>query len=518
MAADRASIVRSRGSVSGRVRRRGGWPLSRLPAPQQRELILALLLVLCYGFFQRGPGWNENSRYDLILALVNDRTVSIDAYHQNTGDKSFYDGHYYSNKAPGAALLGAPIYALMRARAALAGREPPDHRSVMHGLAFAIAGVPTVLLALLLLRFLRPLVGEGWALAVTLGHALGTIAFPFATMFFGHAASALFLFAAFYMLWRWREDGRWWRPVVAGGLAGWAVLVEYPTALGVGLLLVYAFWTSRRGGLLFLAGGLPPLFILLGYHWIAFGHPLTPANHYSIVPGAVNRRGVLGVDWPKPSVLLDLLVAPRGLLVLSPWLGLAPLGFWAARRSTIRGEAALCAAIVAAFLLFNAGFWAPFGGWAPGPRFLVPALPFAAALVGFVPPYMRLRIVPLIAYALVPAIMATATAPHVSENVGEPIPDVWLPRLLAGELVRTTAGVRLGLQGAEPLGVLGLAVLMASLALYATTRPTPAGRRLAGVGAGLLAGLVVWLGTPVDLSRDIILAPSAAAGGIALMP
>jgi hypothetical protein len=157
--------------------RRRGW----LTAPARRELILALLLVLCYGFFHQVPSWNEYSRYDLVLAIVDDRSLSIDPYHKNTGDKARYNGRYYSTKAPGTALLGVPVYALLRAAAPLAGADRPDPELVMHALAFTVAGIPTVVLTLLLLRFLRPLVGEWWALAVAAGYGLGTIAFPFAS-------------------------------------------------------------------------------------------------------------------------------------------------------------------------------------------------------------------------------------------------------------------------------------------------------------------------------------------------
>ncbi len=59
-----------------------------------RRVILALLLLVFYGFFRQVPAWNEYSRYDLVVALVDDGTTRIDRYHENTGDKAFYNGHY----------------------------------------------------------------------------------------------------------------------------------------------------------------------------------------------------------------------------------------------------------------------------------------------------------------------------------------------------------------------------------------------------------------------------------------
>jgi hypothetical protein len=58
-----------------------------------------------------GPGGElvrlraDVSRLDLLHALVVQGTVSIDAYHENTPDKAAYDGHYYSDKAPGTGAL-----------------------------------------------------------------------------------------------------------------------------------------------------------------------------------------------------------------------------------------------------------------------------------------------------------------------------------------------------------------------------------------------------------------------------
>ena len=153
-----------------------GWNLT---GAGQREAILVFVLILCYGLFRQAPLWNENTRYDLVLALVDDRTTVIDPYHENTGDKAFYDGHYYTDKPPGSSLLGVPTYALIRGVSALTGLDRPDHRLVVHALAFTGSAIPTALLALLLLRYLRSHVDEWWALTLTVAYALGTLAVPF---------------------------------------------------------------------------------------------------------------------------------------------------------------------------------------------------------------------------------------------------------------------------------------------------------------------------------------------------
>src|SRR5512146_1282369 len=76
------------------------------------SLMLFVVLISCYAyFFPRWADWNQNSRFDLVLALVDDGTLAIDKYVDNTGDYAYYSGHYYSDKAPGLAILGVPVYA-----------------------------------------------------------------------------------------------------------------------------------------------------------------------------------------------------------------------------------------------------------------------------------------------------------------------------------------------------------------------------------------------------------------------
>ena len=483
------------------------WARSGWRPAVQRELIVALLLLLCYGYFRQEPSWNEYSRYDLVLALVDDQSTRIDPYEVNTGDKAFFNGHFYSDKAPGSSLLGVPVYAAMRAVTALSGAGDPEPGRVMQALAFTVSGIPTVLLALLLLRFLRTLIDERWALLMSLAYGLGTIAFPFATMYFGHGASTFFLFAAFYLLWTAREGGSAWRLALAGSMAGWAVLTEFPVAVGVVIIFGYALWLGRRSALLFIAAGLPLLVVLLGYNWIAFEHPLRLGYQYTTSFAEPNSRGVVGVELPRLSTLLDLLLAPRGLLRLSPWLALTPLGLWAARRRMIGTEIVVCATVVVAFLAYNSGYFNPFGGRTPGPRYLTPALPFATILVALAPRAFRPLVALQVAFSVVVMWIATATMPSAPEGYHDPLGDLWAPRLMAGDLAETNAWLDLGLHGPTALVIPALAVALGLGALVATMMRGRAARGVSLALSGLLVALVASIGTPFNLLGAL---PSAA--------
>ena len=75
---------------------------------RMRALLIFAVTFFSYAYFYEGAGWNQNSRFDLVRAIIEQRTLRIDDFQQNTGDKAFANGHYYSDKAPGLALLAVP--------------------------------------------------------------------------------------------------------------------------------------------------------------------------------------------------------------------------------------------------------------------------------------------------------------------------------------------------------------------------------------------------------------------------
>ena len=84
-----------------------------------------------------------------------------------------------------------------------------------------------------------------------------------------------------------------------------------------------------------------------------------------------------------------MFVGSRGLLVWSPICAVAAFGLWLLWRRGHRAEAVTAAVIVVAFALADAGYFLPYGGGSPGPRFMGASLPFLA--LGLAPALQRFR-------------------------------------------------------------------------------------------------------------------------------
>jgi len=230
--------------------------------------------------------------------------------------------------------------------------------------------------------------GSGIVASATL--AFATLLLPFSSLFFSHVLAAFLVFAAFAVL----LDARgaaWWRISAAGLLTGFGAVVEYPVGLIVVGLGAYAATRRPRlaRGAAFAAGSLAGLAPLAVYDAWAYGSPLHLSYVGAIlVPGVsghdvlgANSVGFFGVGAPHLDRALQVLFGSRGLLTLGPVLALAPVGcarLWRGHRR----EVAFIAGVSLIYLVYNAAYYSPLGGATPGPRLLIPILPFAVLAVG----------------------------------------------------------------------------------------------------------------------------------------
>ena len=464
---------------------------------------MALAAIICVALgcatlFQ-SFSWNQTSAYDLIQAVSHGQT-NIDRYQANTGDKAFYRGHWYSARAPGLALFSLPFYELLTAvEAGEWAQESPALRNEdeLVDLIGLVGNVlPGLVLLILVWRVaerLQP--GFGAATAVTLG--LGTIALPLSTLLFAHMLAACLGFAAFALMLRERDGPpRVWLLALAGVLAGYAVTTEYPLFLVAGLLGLYAISRRDQRALPALAGragayvggGLLGVLPLAIYNQSAFGSFTHVA--YDDIPR--QQQGFFGIHFPSLHVLATLLLSSRGLLTISPVLVMAGIGIALMYRRGRRAEALTITAICVCYLIYNAGYYLPFGGGFSGPRFLMAPLPFLALGLAYAFRRFPAPTVALAAVSVTTTIVATVTHPLIGYETEA---FKWASYLLEGNFqptIATAYGLGRGWDGIWTFLLPAIAAIV--LGICASARVREALRRASGRAVlAALGALLAWL-------------------------
>ncbi|HEX8295373.1 MAG TPA: hypothetical protein VF593_03680 [Chthoniobacteraceae bacterium] len=422
-----------------------------MPRLTRSEVLLFLATFLAFAWFNQGGGWNQNSRFAEVRAMVEEGRFAIDNFliyrarsesdilqrlpldhaeytlggkrHQlawvdsaynlfpvndqpsepelpkgamielcSSGDISYVPatGHFHPNKPPGTSLLGVPGYWLLLQVERALGFHP-DHWFVVNVNAWLTSvlsvGIISAFGCVLFFRLAQEFAGGNQlaALLATLSFAFGTMFLPYGTIFFDHNVTATFLVAALYFIRR--SEGRAY--CLAGFCAGFAAITNYVAAVAVIILGVYLLLARRtsgtprlqwRGSLLYSLGVLAPFLFICWYGWVCFGSPFRINNDFQN-PLFKDPEGALGMfALPSGYVAALISVSPfRGLFFLSPVLIMGFYGWFVwLRDKTFVAEARLCLAMFAFFFLVNASFNGYHGGFAVGPRYLIPALPFIA--------------------------------------------------------------------------------------------------------------------------------------------
>ena len=375
---------------------------------RQSAIVLAAALFFSYAYFYQAGGWNQNSRFGLVRAIIERHTVQLDGYDESTGDKAVWQGHYYSDKPPGVAFLAVPPTIVAREISRLVHVNPSGARGVTwtsYAATLFTCGLFTLIAALLVMR-----ISLAWgysrraAIFAATAYGLASPAWCYATLLMEHAISAGCLMLAYAAALTLNEcvtaqqnagveniqiEARISRQAWLIGLwTGLAGLTELQTAIPSSFIVVFALLAvrDRRARVLsgaaarILAGGMISGIAFFGHNWLAFGSPLRLGYGVPDSPIGQLHMSFFGLTYPTWWRLREILVgSSRGLLPISPLIALTPIGLAMLARTSLRRRPVIVAAAVAGFyVLFNASYYYWEGGWAYGPRQMTPALPFLA--------------------------------------------------------------------------------------------------------------------------------------------
>jgi len=372
-------------------------------------IAIFIMLFVSYSYFLQDPwNWNSIPRIALGISLIEDGTLNIDEFQDVTGDRSYYEGHVYSDKAPGMTFTSLPFIAASISYLnsyhkhykwinIKSNEVTPSFVFVTQiatiftsGLLTAIAAVALFFVALKLGASL------GGATFGALAYGLATPAWGWATAFYGHASAASCLFlglvAILYML-----DASKSRSseaalgFIAGALLSWAVVIEYTSAPASAVIAIYGLvcaWQWERGRFLtVLAWAVAGAFIfilpLIIYNYAVFGTLFDSGYRYHTTFTGT-KEGFYGIESPRIQITGRLLLGiKRGIFWLSPLLLFVPYALY--RQWKIPGVKGLSLTIIVIalyYLFWNSGYVYWTGGSATGPRFLTPILPFVSLSLG----------------------------------------------------------------------------------------------------------------------------------------
>ena len=366
-------------------------------------IVIFLLALFSYSYFFQNPwNWNSVPRTAMAVSIVERGALDINEFARATGDKAYYKGNFYSEKAPGISLMALPsVYLTKHYFDAKAGSYAWTYKgggisyyfiAAMQFATITAVGLVTAAAALALyLLALRLGAGLTGASFGALAYALATPTWGWATALFGHApAGALLLLGLAVIVYTAQAPPSKLKDIIAAFTAGaflsWAVTVEYTSAPASALIALYGVWqlktTGREGMLRILVSAaagavlfiLPPLVI----NHMIFGSPFTSAYKYAVSFEKMSE-GYYGItSLPRPEVIYRILIGPgKGLFVLSPVLLFSFYAVYRMFREPERRALGLLVTLVFLYyVLWNASYYYWDGGGSIGPRYLTPAIPF----------------------------------------------------------------------------------------------------------------------------------------------
>lgn len=352
----------------------------------------------------------ERGRFILTMSLADDHSFALshELAEAASPDVGYYSGRYYVFFAPGISILALPFYLLGKT----------------YGLSQVFSFISIAFFASLTLVFLYKIMREilrlpFWASIIgILIYGFGSTSLSYATTMYQHHVTVFFMMTAFYSAWRATrsKNWSWFFTTYVWAVYGLSIFLDYPNVLLLAPVIAYSFFTSFdlkqtakkiivHFKTAFIATSII-FFLLVGlhayYNQVNFGswHRLSGSlvsidtvkksqklgakkSKETIAQVANKKSDVVNFfsefSFPKGFSILTF-SRDRGLFLYAPIFVLGILGILLAIKELTKEQALLLGLLGVNFFLYSS--WGdPWGGWAYGPRYLIPSMAILSMFV-----------------------------------------------------------------------------------------------------------------------------------------
>lgn len=348
----------------------------------------------------------ERGRYAHLIALAQNHTYALNAELANVAvpDVGYHAGTYFAYFAPGIPYLAAPFYQL------------GAHYNLAQVFSFGFITLVSILGLVFLFKIGREVLALPiWAsLAAVMIFGFGTTAWSYAITLYQHHLTSFFILSSIYAVWRYQQHRSGWSWVWALFVwvnYGLAIFVDYPNAILMLPVMVYLLTSSikvistqvratielRPALLLTMIGFIVITGLHLYHNQVYFGswsqlsgglpsyQPATTTDQLIATTAAPKTKNVVGFFREENlyhSFVVLLFSDDRGLFYFMPIFLFSLFGIWYAVRRGISLVMGTMLASVGVNLFLYSSWGDPWGGWAYGPRYLIPSMAILSLFIG----------------------------------------------------------------------------------------------------------------------------------------
>ncbi len=353
----------------------------------------------------------ERGRFLLTMSLAEDKSFALNNELANAAypDVGYYKGRYYIYFAPGISLLALPFY------------EIGKMFNISQVASFASIAFFAILNLIVIFLIAKNIFKLSSSLSLTCALIFGfaSTSWSYAITLYQHHVTTFFILSSFYAIWKYRQNKAFgWLWAFYTWLAfGLAISIDYPNAVffipNILYLLISSLQISKKGvnminvkfRLAVIFTSVIFLFIVLlngYYNYVNFGSPLRVSGsltgaktiqEHNLLNTSQGQKEIQQIQQTKEpltffheetiprSFSIMLFSRDRGLFLYSPIFMLGILGLYLLRKQ-INLEWGILIATALCILFLYSSWDDPWGGWAYGPRYLIPSMSILSLFIG----------------------------------------------------------------------------------------------------------------------------------------